>query len=706
MKRHGSMNHIFRLVWSQVTNTWVAVAETTRGRGKGSKRKLVAAALALNASFALASPEGGHVVSGTGIISQSGAVTNITQSTRNLSLNWNGFNVASHETVNFLQPNAAAVAVNRIFDVNGSQILGRINANGQVYLINPNGILFGRGAQVNVGGLVASTLDLTDSTLGTDVRSFRGSGTGSLINQGTINAVNGGYVALLGNHVGNEGIITAKLGTVALGGGSAATLTFSGNSLVKMQIDQSTLNNLAENGGLVKADGGVVMMTAGARDSLLASIVNNTGVIEAQTVENKNGTITLIGSMSAGTVHVAGTLDASAPIGGNGGFIETSAAHVKVVDAAKVTTAAAMGLNGTWLIDPVDFTIAATGGDITGAALSAKLATTPITIDSITGTVNTTTGQGDVNVNDAVSWSANTLTLNAQRNININANLNATATASLALAYGQGAVAAGNTAKIITTSGATVSLPAGTANFTTKQGSDGGVKNYTVITALGAPGSTTAADLQGINGGLGNNYALGANIDASATNGLSFRGSFTPIGTAATQFSGIFQGLGHTISNLTVNSLSTDLGLFGNTATSAVIQNIGLVGEVINGGTTSGGLVGSNNGLISNSFAKGVVKPPINSGAGTGGLVGKNSGTIENSFSSSDVNAGAGGGGGLIGYNLGGVVTNSYATGNVSGDNYIGGLVGEATGGCQRRTRQSHARIFRNSSGRFPDTRD
>ena len=188
------------------------------------------------------------------------------------------------EIVNFFQPSATAIAVNRIFDTNGTQILGRLNANGQVWLINPNGILFGQGAQVNVGGLVASTLNMSDSALGSNTVSFSGSGTGSVVNQGTINAADGGYVALLGNKVSNQGVITAQLGTVALGAGSAATLTFSGNSLVHMQVDQSTLNALAENKQLIQANGGWVIMAAGAKDALLASVVNNTGIIEARNI--------------------------------------------------------------------------------------------------------------------------------------------------------------------------------------------------------------------------------------------------------------------------------------------------------------------------------------------------------------------------------------------------------------------------------------
>src|SRR5712664_1442588 len=124
MKRHGSMNHIYRLVWSTVTNGWIAVAETTRGRGKGGRRKLVAAALSLTAIAAQAAPTGGQLVSGTGSIRQSGATTTISQTSQNASLNWTGFNIAPQEAVNFVQPSAGAIAVNRIFDTNGTQILG------------------------------------------------------------------------------------------------------------------------------------------------------------------------------------------------------------------------------------------------------------------------------------------------------------------------------------------------------------------------------------------------------------------------------------------------------------------------------------------------------------------------------------------------------------------------------------------------------
>lgn len=409
------MNRCYRLVWNRARQLFVVAAEISRGRGKSGRtanvrRRVWLALLPLGLAPMLgvaaepsrvvmpaiqpvqrvvpvasvipaaASPLGGQVVAGSGQISQSGLVTTIDQYSQNLSLNWQSFNVGADSTVNFVQPNAQSIAVNRIADTNGSVILGRLNANGQVFLINPNGVLFGKGAQVNVGGLVASTLNISDSELTSGSLHFEGNGGGSVVNRGTINAADGGYIALLGPQVTNQGTLNAPGGTVALAGGDAVTLSLDGNHLLNLQVDKSTLNALADNQQLIVADGGQVLMSAGAKDSLLASVVNNTGVIQARTVENRDGTIILLGGMAAGTTTVAGTLDASAPAGGDGGFIETSAAHVHVADDARITTLASDGQTGDWLIDPQDFTIAAGGADMTGATLSANLGTTDVEI--------------------------------------------------------------------------------------------------------------------------------------------------------------------------------------------------------------------------------------------------------------------------------------------------------------------------------------
>ncbi|WP_433706225.1 YDG domain-containing protein [Paraburkholderia sacchari] len=435
------MNHIYRLCWNRSLRQWVVASElATRRAGRGASRtgkgfrRVVALVFAAGMPFVLigpalaaGAPTGGQIVSGVGSISQAGAVTTIQQGSQTLQLNWQSFNVGAGNTVNFVQPGANALAVNRILGSTPSAVLGNLNANGQVWLINPNGVLFGPSARVNVGGIVASTLDVDPNTLGSSKRRFSGNGQGSVINQGSITAADGGYVALLGNRVSNQGLISARLGTIALAGGSAATLTFDGSRLVHIQVDASTLNNLAENNQLMVADGGQVIMTAGAKDALLASAVNNTGKIRAQTVENRDGSIVLLGGMESGTVNVGGTLDASAPNGGNGGFIETSAAHFNLAPGAQITAAAPLGRAGTWLVDPTDLSIDANAAStISGTLNGGTNVIEQTTASGATGAGVQTPGNGDITVAAPINWTnaAASLTLDAYNAINVNAGVN------------------------------------------------------------------------------------------------------------------------------------------------------------------------------------------------------------------------------------------------------------------------------------------
>ncbi|MEO5660766.1 MAG: filamentous hemagglutinin N-terminal domain-containing protein, partial [Polaromonas sp.] len=390
------MNCTYRSIWNDSTGTFVAVSENARSAGKktsacsnatgsGAGFALQALAISVALSFggnAFAGPAGGVVAAGTASISTAAGSTTINQSTQNAAINWQSFNIASGEAVHFVQPNSNSVTLNRVVGADPSSILGSMTANGKVFLVNPNGILFGKGSSVNVGGLVASTLNIANSDFMAGNYKFSGNSNAAVLNQGSINA-DGGYVALLGANVSNEGVISAQLGTVALAAGNAITLDVAGDGLLNVAIDQGTVNALVNNGGLIKADGGQVLLSAQAAGSLLKTVVNNTGVIHAQTIDTRNGKIALLGDMQSGTVSVGGTLDASAPAGGNGGFIETSAAKVMVANDVKVTTAAAGRLAGTWLIDPLDYTIGNSVGDnMTPAALSAALNLGNVTISA------------------------------------------------------------------------------------------------------------------------------------------------------------------------------------------------------------------------------------------------------------------------------------------------------------------------------------
>jgi len=463
------MNHIYRLCWNRALSQWVPASELAHSKRGGATRRhaigqrvmmlsLLSASLGMTGlAHAGNAPTGGQIVGGSGQIQQSGNTTTIQQNSQVLSLNWQNFDIGADQTVNFVQPGAGSIAVNRVLGNTASEIFGHLNANGQVWLINPNGVLFGKDAQVNVGGIVASTLDLDDGSLGSGSVRFAGDGKGSVINQGTITAAKGGYVALLGNQVSNQGTIRAQLGTVALGGGSAVTLTFSDNHLLHLEVDKSTLNNLAENRQLIVADGGQVLMTAGARDSLLASAVNNTGTVQARSVEDHDGVITLLGGMEAGTVNVGGTLDASAPNGGNGGKIETSAANFKLANDAKITAAAPNGKAGTWLVDPTDLTIDTSAANTISSTLNGGTSVVEQTTSGGASGIGTqSSGNGDINVNAAISWNnaAATLELDAFHDINVNSTISGSG--GVVMNATGGTLTIGNTGGLSAGTGATL----------------------------------------------------------------------------------------------------------------------------------------------------------------------------------------------------------------------------------------------------------
>jgi len=203
-------------------------------------------ALASISTPAIAGPEGGQVVSGAGTITQPGAnSTLITQGSHRLGLEWQSFNIAENESVRFDQPSSQAVALNRILDQNASQILGALDANGHVYLINPNGIVFGETAVINVGALLASSLDISldDFNAGNYDFEALGGEAGLVVNRGLITAATGGSVTLLGGSVANEGLIVADLGQVTLGAGNRASLDFDGDGLLFFEIDEGVLAN-------------------------------------------------------------------------------------------------------------------------------------------------------------------------------------------------------------------------------------------------------------------------------------------------------------------------------------------------------------------------------------------------------------------------------------------------------------------------------
>ena len=163
-------------------------------------------------NLSIASPNGGTVTSGTANIIQSGTITNINQSTQNATINWQSFSIANGETVNFNQPNTSSITLNRIIGNEKSIINGALNANGQVWLLNSNGILFGKNARVNTAGLLATTAELSDNDFNVGNYNFKNTSSASIINEGTIEIANSGSVILASNEVRNSGTIKAISG--------------------------------------------------------------------------------------------------------------------------------------------------------------------------------------------------------------------------------------------------------------------------------------------------------------------------------------------------------------------------------------------------------------------------------------------------------------------------------------------------------------
>lgn len=350
------MNHVFNVIWSHKLQAFVPVPERVSGGGKRKRRirlrnvaGVVAVLVVVTAQDGRAQvasnalPTGGQITAGSGTISQSGNAMTVNQSSNQMIATWNTFNIGSGASVQFVQPSTSSVALNRVLG-GVSQIMGSLTANGQVFLINPNGIVFGQGAQVDVGGVVASSLGMSNADFLAGRNIFSGAaGAGGVINQGTINAGPGGVVALIAPKVSNEGAINAGGGSVVLAAAEGVTLDFIGDGLVSVKVDQGTFDALVENKGVIVADGGFATMTAKSANALLDTVINNTGTIRANTLAERTGRIVLDGG-DTGTVQVAGTLEAlGTQAGQKGGAIDVTGNQVNVAADAVIDASGAAG---------------------------------------------------------------------------------------------------------------------------------------------------------------------------------------------------------------------------------------------------------------------------------------------------------------------------------------------------------------------------
>ncbi|ALK09205.1 S8 family serine peptidase [Blastochloris viridis] len=334
---------------------------------------LTAAALALVATAATANPLGGQVKGGSATIAGEGTATvTVTQSTDRAVIDWRTFDIGADESTRFAVPKAGSITLNRITGGLGpSSIYGRLSSNGQLVLINPNGILFGAGAVVDAAGLVATSHDIADADFmaGGMVFDLPGNPSAAVINAGTITVSDGGFAALVAPGVRNEGIISARLGKVGLAAGNGFTLDLYGDGLINLKVGDEiaaevmdmrsgkALSSLVSNAGTLKADGGRVALTAVTARRVVDSVINNSGVIEANAVARKGGTI-ILGAATASTkttgaptqtVKVSGKLTAAGQgASQTGGKIQVTGEQIRIADARLDASGAAGG--GTVLV--------------------------------------------------------------------------------------------------------------------------------------------------------------------------------------------------------------------------------------------------------------------------------------------------------------------------------------------------------------------
>ncbi|MCW9034381.1 MAG: filamentous hemagglutinin N-terminal domain-containing protein, partial [Rhodospirillales bacterium] len=295
-------------------------------------------------------PSNGTVVEGRADINiVSPGEISIKQYTDKVIIDWQDFSINAGEIVSFVQPGFSSFALNRVLGGSLSSINGTLNANGHLGIVNPNGINFGPNSRVNVGGIVASTIDITNQRfLAGDFKfDILDNPQSQIINRGTITAGTGGLVALVAPGVENSGIIQAKLGEVVLASGKAFTLDFWGDDLFTFPVgsevteqlfdeDGEPVESLVKSGGKISADGGSVLLTANAASGVVDTVVNMDGVIEARSVAEINGQIVL-GGGDYGIVEVAGTLDVSgADTGEKGGTVKVLGEKVGLIGEAKI----------------------------------------------------------------------------------------------------------------------------------------------------------------------------------------------------------------------------------------------------------------------------------------------------------------------------------------------------------------------------------
>ena len=329
-----------------------------------------------------ARPIGGQVTAGSASIATTPTATNITQSTNRAAIDWTSYNIGSQQSVNYQQPNSTSVTLNRVTSSDPSQIAGKINANGQIVITNQSGVTFYRGSEVNAQSVIVSAAGITNKNFMAGKMAFdqAANPNARIVNNGTITVKQAGLAALVAPSVANSGVINARLGQVVLAGAAAHTLDMYGDGLVSIDVtkqvttvptgaDGRAVTALVTNTGTIRADGGVVQLTASAADGVVQTLVRAGGKIQANSVGNQAGRIEVAGT--GGSVVVEGRLsaDGRAP-GTTGGQVMVAGSNTSTIAASAHISANGRAGGGTVAIGT---TLArATGSGAAPAGTSAR----------------------------------------------------------------------------------------------------------------------------------------------------------------------------------------------------------------------------------------------------------------------------------------------------------------------------------------------
>lgn len=679
-------------------------------------------ALTLPAYGAGPLPSGGKFVAGKGSISGSGTSLTINQTSGRGIIDWTSFSIDSGNHVTF--NNGQGATLNRVTGANPSSILGTLTATGSVYLINPQGIVVGPSGVISTGGrFVASTLDTDNASFMAGAPlTLAGHSGATIVNLGKIGSSNGDVFLIANNEVGNFGSISAPNGSAELAVGQQVLLQDS--STGQQVFVQTGSGGTVLNSGSIKA----AQISLQAADGNVFALAGNHEALRATGTTTRDGHVWLVAD--TGNVVLAGPIVAS-NANGSGGTVDTNANTLLLPAMGPVVAA------GTWNITTPAFTI----DELNASAFANSLNTgTSINLQT-TGGNNTS---GNINVFADIGWVGGaSLTLGAYRTIRIGGGVTIANVGKGNLTLRADATGIDNGGSV---------LNGGTIDWSNSTGTVGAFYDMNGRYVAGTQMSNTAwkpaafsglvtqltayklvnslADLEKVSSNLAGNYALGTDIDASVTEGT---GVYTPIGTSANPFSGQFDGMGHTIDQLSLQNMSRvtgPIGMFGTIGKTGVVRNLGLTSSNTDpspppygnfscpaGGCVFGIVAGDNKGVITNVYTSGGLTddaPAIR--MMFGGLVGLNEGLIERSWSNASsgasmvvgglaaVNSGtiiqsySSGGmwangthvivGGLVGINRG-TITQSYASsdgyvvggeGDTAANNVIGGLVGVNSG--------------------------